>query len=219
MAIKPEEIKKSNIILCEGADCKHYVISLLNAFGAEDERFKEYQAMNFGGINELRKYLPNFVNMEGYERVKTITIIRDAEASAESARKSVIDSLNEIGFDVPLQAKAGDFHRAGARTVGFLILPDIKSGSEDGTLEDLCLRTLARASDADEILSAVNPMIDRLKLKRPHKNRLHAYFSLTDEYVALKIGEAAAVHAFDFGCPEILELKCFLSRMLSAGIE
>jgi len=52
-------------------------------------------------------------------------------------------------------------------------------------------------------------------LRRPHKNKLHTYFSLTDDFVGLKIGESAKANAFDFSAKEFESLKTLLEEMLN----
>ena len=52
----------------------------------------------------------------------------------------------------------------------------------------------------------------------PHdfKTKLHTYFSVTDKYVSLKIGEAAKAGAFNWNSPKLLPLKNFLLEIINA---
>jgi hypothetical protein len=50
----------------------------------------------------------------------------------------------------------------------------------------------------------------------PHefKTKLHTYFSVTDDYVTMKIGEAARAGAFDWNNDKLSTLKDFIMEGL-----
>jgi hypothetical protein len=214
MAYRNKEIQKPHLILCEGADATYYIIELLETWGQTNSEFEAFQALDFGGVKNLNRYLKTLSLRPNYEIVKSVTIIRDAEQDAQAATMSIVDSLRSNGFYCASRANAvseGDFPKT-----GFVLFPTCNENPENGTLEDLCLRTLSQ-KNADEVLGVVDSVAQNFKFKRPHKNRLHAYFSLTDEYVGLKIGEAAKACAFNFESPEIASLKNFLAQISSCS--
>ena len=71
-------------------------------------------------------------------------------------------------------------------------------GASHGTLEDLCIETVVD----DEYMDAVNGFLDTArqieKLSHEHKSRVHAYLSVKNKYVGMKIGEAAKAGAWDW---------------------
>jgi hypothetical protein len=203
---------KPHLIICEGADAMHYLISILRHFIGEDDRFENYQALDFGGISDLYSYLVNLQKLQGYENVKTITVIRDAEKDAQSALASIKGAFSNAGF--VCADGVNKVSAEGTPRTGYTLFPSCGENLENGTLEDLCLRALSKDNSKDVLLKSDTAVKD-FCFKRPHKNRLHAYFSLTDEYVGMKLGEAAGALAFDFNCPEIKSLRQFLSQMLS----
>jgi hypothetical protein len=90
----------------------------------------------------------------------------------------------------------------------------------NGTLEDLCLDILSEQG-ASPLLENIDSFIELLKKQRArkfphlHRSRLHCYLSITDDYVAMKIGEAAQAGAFDFHHEKLKPLTAFLREMTS----
>jgi hypothetical protein len=213
---KNKGIKKPHLILCEGEDATQYIIWLLDFFiNIEgDKEFEDFLAFDFGGIDDLSNFLSVLKNLANYETVRSITIVRDAEGNAQSAVENITRALGNNGFSYA--SNVNTVSKGGQPKTGFVLFPSCSGELESGTLENLCLRTLSDVNSG-KILSAVDSVVKNFDFKRPHKNRLHTYFSLTDKFVALKIGEAAHARAFNFHCPEIESLKLFLSQMLSCS--
>jgi len=213
--------KTPHLILCEGADARFFLMWLLDFLKKDNPAFSVFRVYDFGGNTDLKQYLKNFAQTDGFKTiVKSLCIIRDAETGADSACQSIQMALNDCGFAVPekpCSRVAGGNSSYPSITIGFLLFPDCNDTPQNGTLEDLCLRTLAQEEAAD-ILSAADAALDPYKerLPRLHKNRLHSYFSLTDKFVSLKIGEAARDGAFRYDAPEIEALKSFLLQMAGA---
>ena len=205
------KIKQSHLVLCEGEDAMHYLRELLQFFIAQDPGFENYQAISFGGNPDLKTYLSVIRNIEGYDQVKTILVARDAEKDAQSAIQSITDAFSHNKFNCPSGPNVVD--KKGTPRTGFVLFPSCSDKPENGTLEDMCLRTLSKEWSGN-ILSKANSLVKDFCFKRPHKNLLHTYFSLTDEYVGLKIGEAAKARAFDLMCPEIESLRHFLAQAM-----
>jgi len=202
---------RPHLILCEGAD----VIWLLDFFKNSDEKFEQFWAYDFGGVDNLKSYLDiSIARINNFKMAKSICVIRDAEKDAYGACQSIRDALKDKGFPVPSEpcswVRDNECKHSHIST-GFVLFPDCNSTPGTGTLEDLCLRILSKEgfnailSDADKAIEPYKDVLPRL-----HKNRLHTFFSLTDEFVSLKIGEAAKAKAFDYDRPEITHIKTFL---------
>ena len=86
------------------------------------------------------------------------------------------------------------------------------------TLEDLCL-SLLEPTDRETMLEEIDAFLGHLQggyqrsFPHLHKARLHTYFSITDRFVGMKIGEAAAAMAFDWKDPRLH----FFPRLPSGG--
>ena len=101
-------------------------------------------------------------------------------------------------------------------------VPDDKIGFDnkgkplDGTLEDLCWKIVKKSDqevDSMVLKNLAGKYLDETQamkesgFKTIHKNKLHTYFSGTDKFVGMKIGEAAKAECFDFARPELDFLK------------
>jgi hypothetical protein len=209
-----------HLIFCEGKDEYFFLIRLLDYLKLKELAFADFCLYDFGGINELKINLRNIVKTDGFkENVQSLCILRDAETNATSACQSITAAFRDCGFAVP----TGPCSRADGGcaypqiATGFALFPDFDDKPKSGTLEDLCLRILAK-SDSKDVLAHADTTLELYKKHLPqlHKNRLHTYFSLTKEFVSLKIGEAAKANAFRWDSPEINSLKTFLLQMAGA---
>jgi hypothetical protein len=216
MARENENLVKSHLILSEGRDAQEFLIYLLQSLTSENLLFDDFQVLNFGGNAQLNQYLKILPNRPGYEHVKSIAVIRDAEKDADCAIAAIKSAFSSNKFAVP--AKPFNPAKTSVPATGFVIFPNCCENPENGTLEDLCLKILSK-EDAQLILNTTDSTLENYKkqLKQLNKNRLHTYFSLTNEYVTLKIGEAANAKAFKFSGPEIDSLKSFLLQMHGDG--
>lgn len=103
--------------------------------------------------------------------------------------------------------------------VGFVLFPTCDNIAQDGTLEDLCLSILSD-SNAEETLEEIGLFLTQLEKRRQKpfsrifKAKLHTFFSVHDNYVSLKIGEAAEAGAFNWKNPVLEPLKNFMQEVL-----
>lgn len=207
-----------HLIFCEGVDAYFFLIWFLDFIKQQNSAFASFRVYNFGGINDLSKYLRIFSKLDGFCKiVRSICVVRDAETNASSAVQSIRRSLDKCKFAVPDTScsKAVGTGLYPQIATGFVLFPEIGERPESGTLEDLCLRILA-TENVETMLEHVNTTLEQYRdqLPRLHKNRLHTFFSLTDKFVSLRIGEAAKCRAFDYEKPEMRLLKSFLLRMV-----
>lgn len=93
--------------------------------------------MEFGGVYQLKNFLPALAKMPEFRKVQSIGIIRDADENGEiAAFQSVQSSLQSADISAP--DHVGKI-RAGAPSVGIYILP---GDGEAGMLETLVYRTV-----------------------------------------------------------------------------
>ena len=212
-----KRIQKENLILCEGRDEEEFLIKYLNSAELSSAEYfaNDFQVMDFGGNQNLSNYLNLIKNMDGFDKVKSILIIRDAERNAEVARQEIINALRNAGLPFP---ESPHSWVGNSIKIGFLLFPACSDKLIDGTLEDLCISILSE-EEGDAILGEIQGFMNHLTAECcrsfPHefKTKLHTYFSITDRYVSLKIGEAAAAGAFDWGNRELAPLHDFLSEL------
>lgn len=218
MPIERKDIKKPYLLLCEGRDAEGFLISYLNSDAlAIDQRFSnDIQVLDFGGINDLSNFLLNLKNMDKFDNVKSLAVVRDAEKDYAKACREVCDSFKNCGF-ISSESCGSWSNDAAGINVGFMLFP---LNNNSGTLEDLCLRILSEENDKsiltsiDTFLRAMESSYGR-KYRRKHKNKLHTYLSSSDEFVTMQLGLASKSGAFDWSSIELEPLKTFLAEGFS----
>jgi hypothetical protein len=212
-------IERPHLIVCEGKDAKNFIIWYLQHLIQSDSRFEKFQAMDGKGVTDLQKFIKDIPALRGFEEVRSITVIRDSETNADGSSQSVKTMFANNRFAVPDAPCAAAVPSAGEHSVktGYALFPGLNSETQNGTLEDLCLKLLKPERDG-ELEIAKDAVVRRGQeigtLKCPHKNMVHTYLSLTDEFVGMKIGESAKANAFDFSAEALAPLKDLLTVML-----
>ncbi len=214
MAIKRKTIEKSYLLLCEGRDAENFLINYLESEALrQDPRFSnEIQVLDFGGNDDLDNYLLNLRNMEKFDRVTSLAVIRDAEKDYAKACTDVAHSFKRAGIVSP-ESDGTWVHDDSGLNVGYLLFPLNK---EAGTLEDLCLAILSEKnnknilSSVDEFLAAMETSYGR-KYRRKHKNRLHTYLASSEKYVSMPLGLASKAGAFAWDSASLEPLKKFIT--------
>ena len=209
--IKTTAIEKEKIILVEGSDAYFFFIWACQAFDLHD-----VQVIDFGGIDDLGKYLRTFKELSGSEKALSILIGRDAEKNADGAVKSIKIALKKNEFAVPERPFT---FAEGKPRVAYMLFPGFESGSKGsfllpGTLEDLCLST----TEGDLIHECVELYVDCLikrgiTLKDPHKTRLHTYLAGKKDFAGLKIGEAAKAGAWNWNHTNLKPFREIIKAM------
>lgn len=188
------KIEKSKLLLVEGADALYFFIWACGTFGMDD-----VQVMDFGGINDLTAYLKALPLFPGYDQVNTIVVARDAENDPITAVSDVKRSLQQATLPVP--GKPFEF-TGNVPRAAFMIFPGFENNSDGqssllpGTLEDLCLEIVKDCSTFE----CVDLYLECLQskgheIRRWHKTKLHSYLAGQNDFVGLKIGEAAKAGA------------------------
>ena len=207
-----------HLILCEGRDAWNFLVTYLNspALSAAPELSQSIQVEDFGGNEDLPRQLLLWTKIPGFENLKSLTVIRDAEKDAEKAVQTVKNAFLFAWLPVP--PSPGTLLRSGTLTTGFVLFPACGTEPINGTLEDLCLDILEEHES--RVLREIDGFLRDLGEQNlrtfPHlfKSRLHTYFSVTDAYVSLKIGEAARAGAFDWDSGKLQPLHRFLTSIL-----
>lgn len=208
-------IIKPYLVLCEGRDAYNFLIYLLNSKELSSEPYfsNDIQVIDFGGNNNLKNYLEVLKNADGFQNIKSLIVIRDAERNAEEAIEQVQKAFSVANLPVPKEI--GKYNDGENLKTGFVLFPTCDISYKNGTLEDLCLDILAE-KNAKNTLADIDEFIAKLERERnrtfPHKfkAKLHTYFSVTDKFVSLKIGEAAKAGAFDWNSKKLEPLRNFL---------
>lgn len=217
MARAKEKIDHKHLVICEGVDAKYFLIWYFNSSALSDIRpfADDIQIIDFGGNEELSNYLAIVKNTAGFDKLESILIVRDAERDAEAAVSKIQSALRKNEFPVP---EGPHIWKEGNPKVGFLLFPTCDAEVENGTLEDLCISILEEPN-SPQVLQEIKTFLQVLRDKHgrsyPHefKTTLHTYFSVTDKYVSLKVGEAAKAGAFNWSSGKLTPLKEFMMEV------
>ena len=198
------QIKSEIQLLVEGNDPRNFFEAFVRHLSIDN-----IQIQNFGGVNELRRFLRAFADTPRfYEVVESIGIIRDAETSAESAFQSVQSSLKNAALPVPnMPERRTDTSPA----VTVLILP---GNNQQGMLETLLCESFAGTPEND-CIDAFFACVDALpnaSIKRPEKARAHAYLT-TKSDPHLSVGVAAKRNYWDLDHPIFDRVRDFLKTL------
>ncbi len=221
MPLELKRIVKPYIILCEGKDALNFLIAYLNSTALQsDLRFsKSIQSFDFGGINDLSLFLSNLTQMEGFDKVTRLLVLRDAETNVETAIQSVKRAFSENGLPVPDNCNEwkGEGEEHTLIQTAYTLLPYCSVTPNAGTLEDLCWSILARDDSPqmkEDIQQFINHVVEKYNSvgSHEHKSRLHTYFSINKDYISFKIGEAANAGAFNWESEKLTGLKDTISN-------
>ena len=207
-----------HLILCEGRDEWGFLVKYLNseALSEYSELSTIVQVEDFGGNEELSTKLQLWSRTPGFEQIKTLVVIRDAERNAEGAVQSIMSAFRNANLPIP--PSPGCLEKTDHLSTGFLLFPSCDNHPQNETLEDLCLSILEETdySVLNEINGFLHSLQDQGLRSFPHefKSKLHTYFSVTDDFVSLKIGEAAEAGAFDWSSQKLNSLRDFLLSMI-----
>lgn len=212
MAIEHTSICKKFLILCEGKDTEKFIINYLNSKALKaDPRFSsDIQTFDFGGIDGLELFMQGLQNMEHFDEVQHILVIRDAERNVQKAENSVKKAFKMNGLPIP--AECCEWETDDGIATAYVLMPSCNKTPVPGALEDLCWDILKENSNAG-MKKDVQRYIDGVKQNystiraHEHKSRLHVWLSSHDKYVSLKVGEAAQKGVFDWKSERLHSLR------------
>lgn len=214
-----------HLILCEGIDEKLFFIWFLDYFkkkwALDYNKYNEIQIEDIGGNADFVKQLGVWKLASGFENLKTVGIIRDAESNAVGALQSIQNCFSCNDIPQPKDCfELTESKDSGVRTV-FGILPGTKNNDrwDNGTLEDLCLKILTDSQSSGKI-DLISEYLDKAQadfkyeINHMHKAKLHTFFSSNEPFIGSKIGEAARCGAFNFESDILVNFKKMFDDMV-----
>ena len=134
-----EPVKESKLVVVEGNDDKNLLDALIEELGLTG-----IQTVPIGGKGEMRDKIMAIRQTTDFEnKVTSLGVVRDADEDAESTFRSVCDALSRAGLSVPREPLT---ITSGTPRVIVLIWPCDK---KKGTLEDVCLQSVAELSEVE----------------------------------------------------------------------
>lgn len=217
------------VIFCEGRDEKEWLISYIEYLRTQCNLPDQFYVHDLGGNEDMLRVLPAISKLSNYNTAKAILFIRDAETNYQAAINSLSGKLlKSFHFDASIASLYCNnwYVTEDNIKIGFTLFPGIAPGGTilNGTLEDLCcsiLKTQSNIISTEEMqnlgIQYLNSLekLQNQQFKRLHKNRLHTYFSGTDQFVGMKIGEAARAGCFDFSSCKLEYLKNIFTEIFN----
>lgn len=203
--VMPTGIETTLQLLVEGNDQRNFFECFCQHLS-----LKDIEVHNFGGINELKKYLSAFVKIPGFDKVTRLGIVRDAEQSATSALQSIQSAAKNASLSPPDRVRK---FTGGTPAVGVLVLP---GDGKKGMLETLLCRTFADNPEnvcIDEFFKCLENQA-KLSLKRPDKSRAYAFLS-TKEFPQSSVGVAAKKGYWNLEHDALAHVRNFLTELAS----
>lgn len=201
-------------ILVEGGDDSRVLKALISRMaGAASEPQESINIYELGGKPSLKKFLPLLVKSEGFERVKRVGIMLDADDSEKDAFDCVQKILKNVKLPAPHEPNA-PAEADGRPAVTALILP---GDGRKGELETL----LCESFTDEPVNKCINEFFECVKqlkgpIAEPEKARVHAYIAAqTDPNVAA--GGAAKLGYWNFEHAAFEPIRRFISLVVWEG--
>lgn len=179
------------MVVTEGRDDLALVETLVRQLGLTN-----LQVLSFDGVDNLHGYLKALPAVSGFERVRALGILCDAEDNAQARFQSVTSSLGTAGLPVP----PGPLVPAlGSPRIVVLVNPHERPA---GSLDDVCVESV-RADPAMPCVDAYIECLARAGITGPQnrgKTRAHAFIASRERPdvslgVALRRGYFSLDHA------------------------
>jgi hypothetical protein len=200
--LKNSSVEQTHLLLVEGIDDAIFFEALLKQLNLND-----VEIWPIGIGRAFKERLGLLTKLSGFERVKSIGIIRDADNDPAAAFTSISQALKENGLSAP--ASYG-YRSTETPITCIMIMPDGLNGQ--GMLESLCLRAIKD----NPAMSCINKYFDCLhkldifqRKVDEDKAKVHAYLS-SRENPDKRLGESALAGYWPFDNEVFDGVKWFL---------
>lgn len=167
------EFEKPKIVVSEGLEEEVFFPRLLSVCN-ESTLSEGIQFVSCGGKANLNNFLKGASSWTGFNQVKSIGIILDADSQPEGVRSTfekAQNALRSIHFPAPTQMAKPEV-RNGKRAI-IWVMPN---NQDDGELEDLCLVALANHA-LIPCVRQIEKCVDRIA-KPPSKSAKSRLYTL-----------------------------------------
>ncbi len=204
-------IQQPCLLLVEGKDDKIICESL-----AEGLKLGNLQIEDLQGKGNLKvDYIRLLVKTPGYENVKSLGLIKDADGNPEGAFQSICSVIRNanVGLSVPKKAgiPVGDSPKVIA-----MVVPETLAGDESGMIEDLCLRSVAEDSAlvcVDNYFQCLYEQGTTISANKKSKARAQVFLA-SRKRPGMPIGEALKAGYWSWEHPAFDGLKDFLKKIV-----
>lgn len=201
-------ISEDRLLLVEGQDEVHLFNKLIAVcFSAA----LGIQVIGIGGKEKLRRNL-KAIYTAGRSRptLRSIAVVRDADADAQGSFNSVCDSVRDCGYSAP--SVHGTFSTA-VPSIGVFVVPD---GSSAGAIETICRQSVRNGGAAVCAETYLDCLLgcEALESTNLDKTFVHSYLAAMRDPVA-RVGEGALQGIWDFQSLAFVPLVEFIKNLAS----
>lgn len=177
----PEVIDNPNLLLVEGEDEGRFWTAVLTRRGRPD-----VQVVAVGGRDKLRLRMPAVVRTPGFDRVRWLGLMQDADDDPRAAFQRIADVLQ--GESLPLPGAPWVVTDSEPAVVA-IVMPD---GQSTGDLERLVWQSVANEAAARCVDDYMRCLIAEGRApQREWKARVHAFLASLEQ-PDMQLGNAAA---------------------------
>jgi uncharacterized protein DUF3226 len=197
-------ITHEKLLVVEGEDARRFFAAALGHL----DLLGSVEIRSAGGHAEWPAFMRALVAAPGFENVRSLALVRDAEGSARSAFQSICGTLRRAGLAVPARSNVT---APGTPSVCVFILPDC---THRGMLETLCMAVVAD----DPAMVCVEEFLECVQQQATappsnvDKARLHAFLASRTR-PDLRLGEAAEKGHWPWDSPVMEPVMRFLTNL------
>ena len=195
-------IKEPVVVLVEGKDEELFLPEFLTA-----RKLPQVQFLPYGGKEKLGVYLRTLIITPGFDTVRSVGVVRDADSDCTAAFKSVVYALKNAKLPAPTNELV--VHNGPPRTAVFIA----PGNGQPGELED-CL--LASVNDRPA-LPCINTLVDCIEtatkknISKRSKAKVWTFLATQEKPMnGISVGARAGVwpmaHAAFDGLAQLIEL-------------
>lgn len=212
------QIKEPIILLVEGEDeklfFKYFLRFLKDTEGHIWDHLDNLQVISYDGTSNFEINLELVLTyLDGFEKIKRVGIIRDADCDAEKAFSMVKNALVKIKIKSP--DRQLDWSNGNPNII-IMIVPE----SGKGSMEKYFLESV-KGDPAMECVnnyfSCLTIFYDNKKLQKPeniYKSKLHAFLS-SRKVPKASYGGGAQKDYWTYSDPAFLRIKDFLKQLIN----
>jgi hypothetical protein len=234
MVAHPDEyprLRLPGLLVCEGRDDQEFLGRMLGVMGIPEglihiEQYapKSTESSSASGETWISHYLQGLTLRPGFERVRSVGFVRDADRAPRSKLEGLQHHLGRAKLPVPRShGVVMTVMEPKSLTVGLFIMPD---GRRRGALEDLYLDAIdyfsVRSKDrAIECVDAFIHCLDprgRMNAARKKKTRLQVWLSSRSDPTT-RPGQAITWNLLPWDCPPLEPIRSFLRQLADAASE
>ena len=201
------------VVLCERIDIASFVDNYTKYLRKQGNNIPEFRIVNIQKLENFPAYLDRLERTESFKSIEKIVLVADAGARRlvtehfifKTKKNSFLENFNFELFLFPKKSAAGNW------TPGFmedLLLSALKQDTSECSYF-YNLHNITR----EYIFSVHNSRGKENHFVNYNRNFLYSYFSGTEKFVGLRLGEAAEKGAFDLEHEGFKDLREFLTQL------